>query len=721
MNALWIFVGAWVFFACDNRPKPSSPSPRAPTVPVERPRPKPAVSGDWPLYLGDVAQSGKSADTRLKPPLALAWRYETSGRLSASPIVVGETVYIGSSDRRFFALNASRWGERWRFLAKAPVLQSAAYADGVVVFSDAKANLYGLHAESGTLLWQVSLDGWTVSPPIFAGGAVWVGIHPDRIFGVDPFTGVKIAEFRRTATLGGVEYTSERGYFAPSARFHEAINRPRGGFQTVQANGFLYQAYSDGTLRALSSDGKSAWKTHVEGGIGGAPALARGFLYVPGNDGSLWVYARAADVRRNTASFSTVASVTVWESAARSEPNEKASFVAVLNDRSRYRFLEERNGWAHVLLPNGERAWIPPGDWATLPSTPTEGRFFENRSLVRLSKGVLLPAGAEKPVWSKNGEHVAFFLRTRLSGQFWVAQEIAVWNATTGEAHAVARGSFLNPHLSWSFDSKWIAFETYQNEEAFVWVVGVQGQPLRRLAVGDAPSWSPTAHRLAFRRRVGDSDELWRVDGNGEAAIRLLSLPIRGYVGSFAYLNPAAWSPKGTLLALGADAKYYEDGRARLLTLGIAENAQPTAVQTPAEQFREIEWSPDGVKIACVLGGHLGGSAADPLDERVYVYWMEGSKPPFSVSHTAVTWVDAHTIAYVEWSASSTGRHRIWLHDVERRTRTLLLETTTSVAALEWVPARKALALWTTSEPIRNGKRLPAETRGWLVRLARPS
>jgi hypothetical protein len=709
--------------ACRDRP---APAPHDAKAPAAMPSPSPPASAparpeDWPMHLHDIAQSGRSPDTRLAPPLSVAWRFHTSGPLTASPIVVGDTVYIGSLDGRFFALRADRWGERWRFRAEAGIAQAAVYADGIVVFSDSAANLYGLNAATGALLWRARLPGWTVSPPLFGEGLVWVGVHPRSMAGYDPKSGAQVALHTGTGVVDGVEYVADKGALAPRREAEGAgpqdSTAADASSTRVHAGPLTFLVRADGSLRALDAGGAAVWEGRIEGAVAAPPAIARGFLYVPSRDGDLYALASGSPVGTPKAAAERSATVVTWEAAARAEARTDAAPMATLNDGTRVALLAARGGWAHVRVPDGRTAWLAPGEWAQLRPGRRGAPLRVNEATAALGPSLALPTGGEAPQWSPDGAYVAYYLRTDLSGQFWRAQEVWAMDAETGEAAPVARGSFLNPSLSWSLDGRWLTFETYQGRESAIWVAGRRGSSLRRVVAGDAPAWSPTAHQLAFFVRSGTAHELWRMNSDGSDGVQITEIPLRGYVTQFAFLDPPAWHPRGVRLAVGADARHYEDGRARLLVAGLVERSQPTVIPTPAKRVRWIGWSPDGRKIAAVLAGHVGGSASDVRDERVYVYWLDGSASPLSVPHTAATWVSDDRIAYAELPAAEGAATRVWLLDVRTRRRALLLEADTEVTSLVWVPARRRLCLWSTSPYLREGKYQPAETRGWLVRV----
>ena len=77
-----------------------------------------ATSTNWPMY-GHDPQRTFSTQTVLSsataPELARAWFFPTGDAVSAQPIEVDGTIYVGSWDATFYAINAFTGIERWHF------------------------------------------------------------------------------------------------------------------------------------------------------------------------------------------------------------------------------------------------------------------------------------------------------------------------------------------------------------------------------------------------------------------------------------------------------------------------------------------------------------------------------------------------------------------------------------------------------------------------------
>ena len=113
--------------------------------------------GDWVEFRGEGGR-GVSA-TRISPPLGIRWmiRLQEDGRTLDSfnpPVVIGNTVYFGSGDGNFYALDMESGFMRWIFRSGAEI-NSIPYADERhVYFGSRDGRLYALSREDGREMWS---------------------------------------------------------------------------------------------------------------------------------------------------------------------------------------------------------------------------------------------------------------------------------------------------------------------------------------------------------------------------------------------------------------------------------------------------------------------------------------------------------------------------------------------------------------------------------------
>jgi polyvinyl alcohol dehydrogenase (cytochrome) len=176
--------------------------------------------GDWPSYGHDAQHTfhGRTTITAATAPnLRQAWFFPTGDAVTATPTVVGGTVYVGSWDGWFYALDRRSGALRWRFQLDAQpavtpqpgvvprdltsdgglVTSSAWYEPGhgsrpAMVLFGGGFTLYALNAASGRLVWRHAYTGRPDLPPdpardgarifsspVVADGRVIVGVSVD--------------------------------------------------------------------------------------------------------------------------------------------------------------------------------------------------------------------------------------------------------------------------------------------------------------------------------------------------------------------------------------------------------------------------------------------------------------------------------------------------------------------------------------------------------------
>src|SRR5258708_32528222 len=103
--------------ACSASPNATLSKPPAPL----------AKGAPWPKFRGDAAQTGASAVRPTKMGGAL-WDFRTAKGIFSSPVVAADgTIYVGSADRTFYALNADGT-LKWKLLT-GEIIDSAALLD----------------------------------------------------------------------------------------------------------------------------------------------------------------------------------------------------------------------------------------------------------------------------------------------------------------------------------------------------------------------------------------------------------------------------------------------------------------------------------------------------------------------------------------------------------------------------------------------------------------
>ncbi|HEX4831686.1 MAG TPA: PQQ-binding-like beta-propeller repeat protein [Trebonia sp.] len=162
-----------------------------------------ATTADWASWQGELSGDRFAPGTPVTPQnvshLSESWAFTlpriTGTNPSSQPAVVGNTLYVGSNDAKFFALDATTGATVWSFDLTSvvgpvgstpdPVRDGAAVSNGVVYFGDTRGYLYALNARTGALRWAIRVDPAnpdvqeTGSPTVY-NGLVYIGTSNDE-------------------------------------------------------------------------------------------------------------------------------------------------------------------------------------------------------------------------------------------------------------------------------------------------------------------------------------------------------------------------------------------------------------------------------------------------------------------------------------------------------------------------------------------------------------
>ena len=72
----------------------------------------------------------------------VVWKAELPGGSIASPVIVGDRVFVGSGDGKFYEFSLETGEVKWSFETGAPIVGSAAVAEGRLLIGDQDGILY---------------------------------------------------------------------------------------------------------------------------------------------------------------------------------------------------------------------------------------------------------------------------------------------------------------------------------------------------------------------------------------------------------------------------------------------------------------------------------------------------------------------------------------------------------------------------------------------------
>lgn len=250
----------------------------APTAQVVTIYGTPTLAGDLVYVATYTGDSGKvMAMKRLVPGYDKdgipawndgEWFYPRSedkfiGAVVGGPLVVEDTLYVGSSDGNVYALDVVKGSSRWEFNTGGKIWTSPAVKDGVVYLSNYERKFFALSSADGSLLWNIELPATIASSPVVSGDKVFFGTFDNYLYAID-------------RADGDVKWTFEGGNWF---------------WSTPVVNGdVVYAVCLDHRVYALkASTGEEIWQFGADSRIISTPVLMDNMLVVASDSGKIYI------------------------------------------------------------------------------------------------------------------------------------------------------------------------------------------------------------------------------------------------------------------------------------------------------------------------------------------------------------------------------------------------------------------------------------------------
>ncbi len=297
----------------------------------------PAVAQNWPMFMGAPRHSGISSANptdiaNLKP----VWRHRLSAEVNASPVVVGNLLYIAAENGNLYAFDLTTHKEVWLYRAEGGIGATPAVADGRLYMLSRDGYLTALDAISGKALWRFKTGGearfgvpggygmpkadgivpdpWDfwLSSPLVQDGRVYFGSSDHHVYALDAATGKEAWRFEADdsihaapalsngrlfiATWGTKLYALDAKTGAKLWDFQGGKDAETGIFQGFSAaptvdGDTVYIGSRDGFMRAFAvADGKPRWVYDAEKSwVLATAAVDTDSLYFPTSDTTIFI------------------------------------------------------------------------------------------------------------------------------------------------------------------------------------------------------------------------------------------------------------------------------------------------------------------------------------------------------------------------------------------------------------------------------------------------
>lgn len=205
----------------------------------------------------------------LKADGTLSWKYSDQYGFLAQPVVVGDTVVIGSQNHEIIALNKTNGQEVWQHEMKGAIVAAPLYdsRNDTLYLGSLGKDFVALDSRTGELKWEYTSAN-TVSSiwasPVMINDQLLFSDEAGKVIGLDPQTGEFLWQIEAGGNmLSGVVATS---------------------------NGFIL-ALEDGTVTAYDFSRNPVWTKKINGTIFSTPAVFGETVYVGTISSDALVYA----------------------------------------------------------------------------------------------------------------------------------------------------------------------------------------------------------------------------------------------------------------------------------------------------------------------------------------------------------------------------------------------------------------------------------------------
>ena len=115
------------------------------------------------------------------------WEFETGGSVTSSPAIGSDgTIYVGSRDKKLYAINGKSGVKLWEFETGENVSSSPAIgSNGTVYVGSMDKKLYAINGKNGIKLWEFETgDIVCSSPAIGPDGTLYVGSGDKKLYAI---------------------------------------------------------------------------------------------------------------------------------------------------------------------------------------------------------------------------------------------------------------------------------------------------------------------------------------------------------------------------------------------------------------------------------------------------------------------------------------------------------------------------------------------------------
>jgi eukaryotic-like serine/threonine-protein kinase len=146
------------------------------------------------LYIGSSDNYVYAIDAETGTEIA---KFKAGDKIWGTPAVdpVTNTLFIGSYDKKLYALDLTDLKEKWSVTTEGSVVCTPLVDNGTVYFGSFDRNIYALDTTTGNEKWTFRGGNWFWAQPVLFKGNLYAGCLDHFVYVLDPATGDKIDSF----------------------------------------------------------------------------------------------------------------------------------------------------------------------------------------------------------------------------------------------------------------------------------------------------------------------------------------------------------------------------------------------------------------------------------------------------------------------------------------------------------------------------------------------
>jgi outer membrane protein assembly factor BamB len=227
-------------------------------------------SADKKLYAIDAASGHEK------------WNFETQGIVRSTPAVAGELVFIGSHDHHVYAVNAGTGELKWKHDTLKAVVSSPLVVNGTVYIGSRSSDLFAFDAATGKVLWQFFYwSSWIESSARERDGILYIGSSDyQQLFAINAKTGSREWMVNLDGSVWSTPAVTDRNVYVGVVGVANYFIPHHGGFFVVdRATGKIAWGFP---MSVVSGSG--------DYGVASSPVVGHGLVFFGGLDGTFYAF-----------------------------------------------------------------------------------------------------------------------------------------------------------------------------------------------------------------------------------------------------------------------------------------------------------------------------------------------------------------------------------------------------------------------------------------------